>query len=421
MVSVELPEREVNTTSPLFDVEKIRADFPILKQNVYGKPLVYLDNGATTQKPQQVIDRITDFYTSEYGTVRRGVYKLSEGSTQQFADTREKAKAFLNASKTEEIVFTKGSTDAINLVAHSFGWTYLKTGDEILISSIEHHANIVPWQLIAERSGAVIKVIPCNDAGELLLDEYEELLSEKTKIVAINHVANSLGTINPVKQMATMAHHVGAAILVDGAQGAPHLPVDVQDLDCDFYCFSGHKLYGPTGVGVLYMKMKYAEAMVPYQSGGDMIDTVTFEKTTFTAPPYKFEAGTPAIAQVIGLGAAIDYVNAIGMAAIEAHEEALTQYATEQLNQIDGLSILGTAKAKTSLISFVHDKAHSLDIGTLIDHEGVAIRTGHHCAQPVMQRFGVTATARVSFGIYNTKAEVDTLVQALNKVIQLVS
>jgi len=421
--AIELPESNACPTPSdhSYDVNAIRQDFPILATQVYGKPLVYLDNGATTQKPKAVIDRIAQFYATEYGTVRRGVYALSEGSTQAFAAVREKARQFLNAAKTEEIVFVKGSTEAINLVAHSFGWTYFKPGDEILISAIEHHANIVPWQLIAQRTGAVIKVIPCNDAGELLLDEYEKQLSAKTKIVAVNHVSNALGTINPVKQMAKMAHNVGAAILVDGAQGAPHLRVDVQDLDCDFYCFSGHKLYGPTGVGVLYMRERFAEAMVPYQSGGDMIDTVTFEKTTFTSPPYKFEAGTPAIAQVVGLGAALDYVSGIGMAAIEAHENHLTQYATTQLQAIEGLRIIGTAQHKTSLISFVHAHAHPLDIGTLIDHEGVAIRTGHHCAQPVMQRFGVSATARVSFGLYNTRDEVDSFVQALQKVIKLVS
>ncbi len=402
-----------------YDVEAIRKDFPILSRTFYDKPLIYLDNGATTQKPKAVIDRISRFYSEEYGTVRRGVYALSEGSTEAFSQTRETVKTFLNAEKTSEIIFTKGTTEAINLVAHSYGQPFVQAGDEVIVSAMEHHANIVPWQQICLAKGATLKVIPMNERGELILDEYEKLLSPKTRLVAVNHVSNALGTINPVRRIIEMAHQAGAVVLLDGAQGAPHLKVDVQALDCDFYAFSGHKLYGPTGVGVLYAKQEHLEAMVPYQTGGDMIETVTFEKTTFTEPPHKFEAGTPAIAQVVGLGAAIDYVNAIGLSAIASHEHQLLSYATKALSDVPGLKIMGTASMKAGLISFVLEAAHPLDIGTLLDHEAIAIRTGHHCAQPVMRHFNVPATARASFGMYNTTDEIDALVTGLHKVIDM--
>ncbi len=405
--------------SKAYDLAAIRQDFPVLSRTFYDKPLVYLDNGATTQKPKAVIDRIHRFYSEEYGTVRRGVYALSEGSTEAFAQTRETVKAFLNAAQSSEIVFTKGTTEAINLVAHSYGQPFIQAGDEVIVSAMEHHANIVPWQQVCLAKGATLKVIPMNERGELILEEYEKLLSPKTRVVAVNHVSNALGTINPIRRIIELAHQTGAVVFIDGAQGAPHLNVDVQALDCDFYAFSGHKIYGPTGVGVLYAKQAHLEAMVPYQTGGDMIETVTFEKTTFTQPPYKFEAGTPPIAQVVGLGAAIDYVNEVGLSAIAAHEHRLLKYATEQLNTVPGLSIIGTASMKAGLISFVLEAAHPLDIGTLLDHEAIAIRTGHHCAQPVMKRFNVPATARASFGMYNTFDEIDRLVAGLHKVIDM--
>lgn len=403
-----------------YDVDAVKADFPIFGQLIHGKPLIYLDNGATTHKPQSVIDRISNFYANEYGTVRRGVYALSEGSTDAFNQVRQQCKNFLHAEIADEIIFVRGSTEAINLVAHSYGLPHVGKDDEVIISAMEHHANIVPWQQLCLRVGAKLRVIPMDQDGVLDLVHFETMLNDRTKLVAVNHVSNALGTINPVKAMAQLAHKNGTPILVDGAQGAPHMRVDVQDLDCDFYCFSGHKLYGPTGVGVLYAKHTWQEKMIPYQCGGDMIDMVTFERTTFASPPNKFEAGTPAIAQVIGLGAALDYVNAIGINAIAAHEEHLLQVATERMTtEIDGLRIIGTAPHKASLISFVVDGAHPLDIGTLLDREGVAIRTGHHCAQPVMQHFGVPATARTSFGIYNTLDDIDAFVMAINKVLGL--
>ncbi len=401
-------------------VERIRADFPVLSKQVYGKPLIYLDNGATTQKPKQVIDAVSKFYSEDYGTVRRGVYQLSEESTRLFTQTREKVAEFIGAT-SNEIIFTRGTTEAINLVAATYGKKFVGVGDEVIISAIEHHANIVPWQMLCEEKGATLKVIPCNDAGELIQEEYEKLLNKNTKVVAVNYVSNSLGTINPVKEMARKAHDVGAVILVDGAQSAPHMQVDVRDLDCDFYCFSGHKIYAPSGIGVLYGKYDLLESMPPYQTGGDMIETVTFEKTTFNAPPHRFEAGTPAIAQVVGLGVAIDYLNTIGLDAIAGYEHELLEYATQELSKVPGLTIIGTAKEKASLVAFVMDCAHASDIGTLIDHEAIVIRTGHHCTQPVMKRFGVTGTARASFAFYNTKEEIDRLVKALYKVIEICS
>lgn len=412
-----------HSTPPIaFDVTSIRADFPILSQLVHGKPLIYLDNGATTHKPQAVIDRISHFYAHEYGTVRRGVYALSEGATEAFNNTRITVQQFLHAKQPEEIIFVRGSTEAINLVAHSYGLPHVGKDDEVLVSAMEHHANIVPWQQLCLQTGAKLRVIPMDERGVLDIEHFKTMLNKKTKLVAVNHVSNALGTINPVKELTELAHANGehTAVLIDGAQGAPHMAVDVQDINCDFYCFSGHKLYGPTGIGVLYAKHHWQEQMIPYQTGGDMIETVTFEKTTFTAPPHQFEAGTPAIAQVVGLGAALKYINTIGLTAIANHEAHLLNVATERMTEhIDGLRIIGTAPKKASLISFVVDGAHPLDMGTLIDREGVAMRTGHHCAQPVMQHFNVPATARVSFGMYNTVDDIDAFITAINKVLDL--
>jgi cysteine desulfurase/selenocysteine lyase len=415
------PVLEKSDVKPLSEAEAValRADFPVLRQQVYGKPLVYLDNAATTQKPQVVIDRITDYYTNENGTVRRGVYKLSEQSTLAFDESRRKVAQLINAESPSEIIFTRGTTEAINLVAASFGRTFVGVGDEIIISALEHHANIVPWQQVCQEKGAVLKVIPVNDAGELIQDEYDALLSERTKLVAIGHISNALGTVNPVKAMIEKAHQRNIPVLVDGAQSAPHMRVDVQALDCDFFAFSGHKLYGPTGVGVLYGKMKHLEAMPPYQCGGDMIHSVTFEKTTFAKPPAKFEAGTPAIAEVIALGTTIDYLQAIGLERIGAYEHELLTYATSRMQEILQVRIIGNAREKAGIISFTIAGAHPHDIGTILDREGVAIRAGHHCAQPVMERFQVPATARASFSFYNTKADIDALIDAIHVVIRL--
>lgn len=409
----------LNTSLTERDALRLRGDFPVLGQDVYGKPLVYLDNAATTQKPQCVIDRITNYYSRENGTVRRGVYRLSEQSTLAFDETRQKVADLLNAASSSEIIFTRGTTESINLVAASFARTFIRPGQEILISAIEHHANIVPWQQVCLEKGATLRVIPCNDAGELLLDEYEALLSEKTFLVAVTHVSNALGTVNPVKRMIETAHARNIPLLVDGAQSTPHMAVDVQDLDCDFYAFSSHKIYGPTGVGVLYGKMKHLEAMPPYQCGGDMIVSVNFDKTEFAKPPARFEAGTPAIAQVIGLGAAIDYVRAIGLDRIDAYEQSLLDYATARLLEIPQVRLIGTAREKAGILSFTVQGAHPHDIGTILDREGIAIRAGHHCAQPVMHRFGLPATARASFAFYNTREDVDRLVDALQVVIRL--
>jgi len=405
----------------LLDAARLREDFPIFAhyEAQHGKPLTYLDNGATTHKPQAVIDAISTFYSQSYGTVRRGVYALSEGATAAYHGVREQVAGFLNAPNAQHIIFTKGTTEALNLVAHGFGWAMLNPGDRVVITGMEHHANIVPWQQIAEKRQATVAAVPIRDDGTLDRDALRALLAPPTKILAITHVANSLGTINPIAEIIAEAHAAGIPVLVDGAQGAPHMPVDVQALDCDFYCFSGHKLYGPTGIGVLSAKTEWLERMVPYQCGGDMIDVVTLERTTFTAPPHKFEAGTPPIAEVIGLGAALSYVTSVGMAAIDAHERALLNEATQKLLAIDGLRIIGTAPNKAGLVSFTIAGAHPLDLGTLLDQRGVAIRTGHHCAQPVMQRFGVTATARASFGLYNTPHDIDTLVDAIQGILPL--
>jgi cysteine desulfurase / selenocysteine lyase len=401
------------------DVARIREDFPILGRQIHGKPLVYLDNAATTQKPNAVIDRITHYYTHENSNVHRGVHHLSEVATAAYEGARGTVKRFINAGSEKEIVFVRGTTEGINLVASSFGRTNVNAGDEILISAIEHHSNIVPWQMLCQERGATLRIIPVNDAGELLMDQVRAMLNERTRLLAVGHASNALGTINPIREIIELAHANGTTVLIDGAQGVPHLEVDVQDLDCDFYTFSSHKVYGPTGIGVLYGKEALLEAMPPYQGGGDMILTVSFEKTTYNALPYKFEAGTPDIAGVVGLAAALDYVSALGLPSIAAHEHDLLLYATEQLEEIEGLRIIGTARHKASVVSFVLEGVHPHDIGTILDQEGIAVRTGHHCAQPVMTRFKVPATGRASFGLYNTRDEVDALVLGLEKVIEV--
>lgn len=396
-----------------------RADFPILKERVHGKQLVYLDNAATTHKPEVVIATEADYYRHFNSNIHRGVHSLSQKATEAFEDARVKVQHLLNARHAEEIIFTRGTTEAINLVAQSFARPRLQAGDEIILSAMEHHANIVPWQMVCEQTGAVLKVVPISDDGEFVFDEYLKLLGSRTKLVGIVHVSNALGTINPVKQIIRAAHAQGVPVLVDGAQAVAHTKVNVKDLDCDFYAFSAHKLYGPTGIGVLYGKHALLEAMPPYQGGGDMIRTVTFEKTDYNVLPYKFEAGTPNIAGAIALGAAIDYVTEIGFEAIGAHEHDLLTYATSQVKQIPGLRLIGTAAQRASIVSFVMDGAHPHDIGTILDHQGVAVRAGHHCAMPVMERFGVPATVRASFSLYNDRDEVDALVAALHKVKEL--
>ncbi|MCH8078777.1 MAG: cysteine desulfurase [Proteobacteria bacterium] len=397
------------------DVEKIRQDFPLLHQEVNGKPLAYLDNAATSQKPTQVIEALDKYYKEDNANIHRGVHTLSERATIDYEQAREKVRSFINANSEKEIIFVRGATEGINLIAQSYGRNKLKTGDEIIISEMEHHSNIVPWQLLCEQTGAILKIIPINDSGELILEEFEKLLSPKTKLVSIAHISNALGTINPIQTIIDRAHEHNAVVIIDGAQATPHTIVDVQALDCDFYVFSGHKLFGPTGIGVLYGKAHLLEAMPPWQGGGDMIKMVSFEKTLYNDLPYKFEAGTPHIAGVIGLGAAIDYVSATGLEAIAAHEHELLEYATEKILEVKGLRLIGTAQQKTSILSFVIDSIHPHDIGTILDHEGIAIRTGHHCAMPVMTHFNVPATARASFAFYNTFEEVDRLIQALGK------
>jgi len=402
-----------------FGIEKIRQDFPVLQQKVHGKPLVYLDNAATTQKPQVVVDTIAHYYLSENSNVHRGVHFLSDVATQAYETARTRVRQFLNAAHDREIIFTRGTTEGINLVAASYGRSRLKAGDEILISAMEHHSNIVPWQMVCEEKGASLRVIPINDAGELLLEEYERLLSDRTKLVAIVYVSNALGTVNPVRQVVAMAHRRGIPVLVDGAQATPHLPVDVQDLDCDFYAFSGHKLFGPTGIGILYGKADLLEAMPPYQGGGDMISAVTFEKTIYNSLPHKFEAGTPHIAGVVGLAAAIEYVERIGLNQIAAYESELLAYGTDLLSAIPGLRMIGTAREKAGVLSFVLRDIHAHDIGTILDHEGIAIRAGHHCAMPVMKRFGIPATARASLAFYNTREELEALAKGIQKAIEV--
>jgi cysteine desulfurase / selenocysteine lyase len=403
----------------VYDVDEIRKEFPILSSIIHGKPLCYLDNAATTQKPKSVIDSDVYYYNHLNANIHRGVHYLSEAATKAYEDARIKVQKFLNASSEKEIIFTKGTTESINLVAQTLGRSILKEGDEIIISTMEHHSNIVPWQLIASEKKAKIKVIPITDKGDLILDEYKKLLSAKTKIVSVVYVSNSLGTINDVETIISLAHEQNIPVLLDAAQAVNHLPVDVQKLDCDFLAFSGHKLYGPTGIGVLYGKSHYLESMPPYQGGGDMISKVTFEETTFNSLPYKFEAGTSNIAGTIGLGAAIDYINSIGIDNIATHEHELLEYATQELMKINGLRIIGQSDNKCSLISFILDNIHPHDVGTFLDFEGIAIRTGHHCTQPLMDRFGVPATSRASFGLYNTKHEVDILVAGIKKVIEV--
>ncbi|MFP5470041.1 MAG: SufS family cysteine desulfurase [Bacteroidia bacterium] len=414
----------------MFDVNNIRKDFPILSQKVRGKQLVYLDNAATTQKPQVVIDAINKYYSEQNSNIHRGVHFLSQQATTAYEDARKNIQQFINAPKSEQIIFTKGTTDGINLVAHSFGKAFVKPGDEIIISALEHHSNIVPWQMLCEDRGATLKVIPINQKGELLLEEFKKLLSPKTKLVAVNHISNTLGTINPIEDIIRLVREKvsplrgdgrGAAILIDGAQAVAHTKVDVQKLDCDFYVFSGHKLFGPTGIGVLYGKEELLNAMPPYQGGGDMIKTVTFEKTEYNDLPHKFEAGTPNIVGGIGLGVAIDYVNRIGLENIAQQENALLHYATEQLKTIKGIRFIGEADKKTSVISFLVDGAHPFDVGTILDQLGIAVRTGHHCTQPLMDFYQIPGTVRASFSFYNTKEEVDILVEGLKKAKQMLT
>lgn len=411
------PKERIEITAPAgLDAARLRADFPILNQTVHGRPLVYLDNAATTQKPRQVIETLEHYYSADNANIHRGVHTLSQRATDAYEGAREKVRRFINAADLREIVFVRGATEGINLVAQSYGRNRFKAGDEILISAMEHHSNIVPWQMLCEQTGALLKVAPINDAGELILDEFHKLLSPRTKLVGMVHISNALGTINPVQEIIAAAHAVGAVVLLDGAQAVAHAAVDVRALNCDFYVFSSHKLYGPTGSGVLYGKRELLEAMPPYQGGGDMIRMVSFAKTEYNSLPYKFEAGTPHIAGGIGLGAAIDYVTAVGLDAIAQYEDHLLRYATEQALQVPGLRLIGTARDKAAILSFVLGRIHPHDIGTILDHEGVAIRTGHHCAMPVMDYFNVPATARASFALYNTRADVDRLIAALHKV-----
>lgn len=408
------------TSASDFDVDRYRADFPILTNvHPHGKPLVYLDNGASSQMPQQVIDRLVRYQTHEHANIHRGVHTLSETATKAYEHARKQVQHFLNAKEDREIVFTSNVTDSINLVAHGFGRAFVGEGDEIIITHLEHHANIVPWQMLCEEKGAKLKVVPIDDSGTLILEAYEQLFSPRTKLVSVTHVSNALGTINPVEEMITIAHRHGVPVMIDGAQAVQHMPVDVQALGCDFYAFTGHKIFGPTGIGVLYGKAEWLNRMKPFRGGGDMILSVTFEKTTYNAIPFKFEAGTPPIAQAIALGEALDYVRRIGLDRIAAHEHDLLAYATEQLRAIDGVRIYGTARQKAAVISFYVNDVHPHDVGTLLNEEGVAVRTGHHCAQPVMQRFGIPATARASFAFYNKFEEVDVLAAAIRKVQKL--
>ncbi len=403
----------------MYDINKVREDFPILQREVYGKPLVYFDNGATTQKPRCVVEAITNEYYSVNANVHRGVHFLSQQATELHEASRETVRRFINARSTSEIVFTRGTTESINLLAASFGDAFMQEGDEVIVSVMEHHSNIVPWQLLAARKGIALKVIPMNDRGELLIDEYEKLFSDRTKIVCVAHVSNVLGTVNPVKRMIATAHAHGVPVLVDGAQSVPHMPVDVQDLDADFFAFSGHKVYGPTGVGVLYGKEAWLDKLPPYQGGGEMIQSVSFEKTTFNELPYKFEAGTPDYIGTTSLAKALDYVSALGMDQIVAYEHELTQYAMDRLRTIEGMRIFGEAAEKGSVVSFLVGNIHHFDMGTLLDRLGIAVRTGHHCAQPLMQRLGIEGTVRASFALYNTKEEIDVLVAGVERVCRM--
>jgi cysteine desulfurase/selenocysteine lyase len=409
-------KNDIEIKKPLLNLEALRVDFPVLQQVINDKPLVYFDNAATTQKPRVVIERMRTYYEMENSNVHRGVHALSQRATDAYENARETVRAFINAAHSKEIIFVRGATEAINLVARSFGQKYLKKGDEILISAMEHHSNIVPWQMVCEEKGAWLRVIPMNQNGELNIDAYTRLLGANTRLVAVTHVSNALGTVNPVSEIIEMAHRRGIPVLVDGAQSVPHMPVDVRELGCDFFVFSGHKMYGPTGIGVLYGRAGLLEEMPPYQGGGDMIRSVTFDKTTFNGLPYRFEAGTPNIAGAVGLAAAVEYLNSIGMDQVAAHEKALLEYATKSLLRLEGLTIFGNAKRKAGVISFLFNDVHPHDIGTILDQEGVAIRTGHHCAQPVMDFFSISATARASFGFYNTTQEIDRFIDALKKI-----
>ena len=412
---------EATARQKSLDVYAIRQQFPILNREVKGKPLVYFDNAATSQKPQAVIDALVNYYTNYNANIHRGIHTLAEEATLAFEATRDAVQQFIHAASREEIIFTRGTTEGINLVAYSWGRQHIKAGDEIIISTMEHHSNIVPWQIVCEEMGAVLKVIPINDQGELLINEYKKLLSAKTKLVAVAHVSNALGTVNAVKQIIDAAHEAGAVVLIDGAQSAVHLDIDVQQMDCDFFAFSAHKLYGPTGLGVLYGKMHLLEAMPVFHGGGEMIKEVTFEKTTYNDLPYKYEGGTPNVADVIAFRAALDFVNQTGKDKIRKHEEELLHYATKRLEQVPGLKFIGEAKEKVSVVSFVIDNFHPQDIGILLDNRGIAVRTGHHCTQPLMDRFGIPGTSRASFAVYNTKEEVDQLVTGLQKVIKMLS
>ena len=414
MTPVESSLRSSGTS--MFNVEQIRADFPILKLKIDDKQLVYFDNAASSQMPKVVMDRMIRYQTMEHANINRAVHYLSETATAEYEKSRHKLKNFINANEDQEVIFTSGTTDAINLVAHGYGRKFISSGDEIILTVLEHHSNIVPWQMLAEENGVKIRVVPINDAGELLIDEYKKLFNKHTKLVGVTHVSNALGTINPIKQMIEFAHAHGVPVLVDGAQAAPHMKLDMQELDCDFYTFSGHKLCGPTGIGILYGKATQLKRMKPFKGGGDMIASVTFEKTTYNTIPYKFEAGTPPIAAAIGFGAAIDYLSLVGLSTIEAYEQNLINYATEQINNIPGIHIIGSAAEKVAVLSFSVDGVHPHDIGTLLNQEGIAVRTGHHCAQPVMQHFKVPATTRASFSFYNSMAEIDALISGIQKV-----
>lgn len=407
----------MSTLTASIDVDKIRAQFPVLHQKVNGKPLIYFDNAATNQKPMRVIDALTRYYENDNANIHRGIHTLAERATKAYETTRHTLQAFINAKHVEEIIFTRGVTESINLVASSYGRAFLNAGDEVIVSGLEHHSNIVPWQMICEERKAVLKVIPVTEAGELDLEAYRKLLSDKTKVVAVNHASNSLGTINPVKEIITLAHQVGAVVLIDGAQASAHLHIDVQDLDCDFYCISSHKMYGPTGTGILYGKKELLEKMPPYMGGGEMIKEVTFAKTTYNDLPYKFEAGTPNIGDVIALNEAVNFINELGKDNIAAYEHELLLYAVEKLSAIKGVKLIGTAKEKVSVQSFVIDGIHHFDIGQMLDARGIAVRTGHHCTQPLMDRLGIEGTVRASFSVYNIKAEIDQLVEGVVRIV----
>jgi len=419
MTANPLTSQQRETKAPAFDVDALRCRFPNLQREIHGKPLIYLDSAATSHKPQSVIDAVSDFYRRYNSNVHRGVHQLSVEATEAYERSRELIARLIHACSQKEVIFTRGTTEAINLVAQSYGRAHLKPGDEVLITHMEHHSNIVPWQLLCEQTGAELKVAPINDAGELLLEEFEKLLTERTKIVSVVHISNTLGTINPIAQISEMAHRVNAVVVVDGAQGLQHLPVDVRALGCDFYAGSGHKMFGPTGIGFLWGREALLKSMPPYQGGGDMIRSVTFEQTTYADPPTRFEAGTPNIAGAIGLGAAVDFINTLDRDAVIAHEQDLLDYATAALNAMKDVRLIGTARGRASVISFVIDGVHPHDIGTVLDHEGVAVRTGHHCTQPLMDRYNVPATARASFALYNVRDDVDALVRALHTVIEV--